>query len=145
MLEAVEQVALEREPNEPLFEMLVRALRTLTTNESPLVVAGFFLKLLALEGFEPVVDGCVGCGNDDGDLVAFDLAEGGTVCTSCRRGTAIEPDALELLQAILGGRLGAALAAPPSRATHAVDVLATRLLEHQLERRLRSMSVLEQR
>jgi DNA repair protein RecO (recombination protein O) len=144
MLEAVEQVSLEREPNERLFEMLVRALRTLTANDSPLVVAGFFLKLLALEGFEPVVDMCVACG-DPGPLVAFDVGEGGTVCTSCRRGTALDPDALELLQLILGGRLGAALATPASHATHAVDVLATRLLEHQLERRLRSISVLEQR
>ena len=144
MLEAVEQVALEREPNERLFEMLVRALRTLTASESPLVVAGFFLKLLALEGFEPVVDVCVACGGSDEPLVAFDVGEGGTVCASCRRGTALDEDALELLQAILGGRLGQALAAPPSRATHAVDVLATRLLEHQLERRLRSMGVLEQ-
>jgi DNA repair protein RecO (recombination protein O) len=144
MLEAVEQVSPEREPNERLFDMLVRALRTLTESDSPLVVAGFFLKLLALEGFEPAVDICVGCG-DEGPLVAFDVNEGGTVCTACRRGTAIDEDALTLLQQILGGRLGAALAAPPSRATHAVDVLATRLLEHQLERRLRSISVLEQR
>jgi DNA repair protein RecO (recombination protein O) len=144
MLEAVEQMTLEREPNEPVFDMLVRALRTLTTSASPLVVAGFFLKLLALEGFEPVVDVCVSCGSDDA-LVAFDVGSGGTVCGACRRGTSLDPEALELLQAILGGRLGLALAAPPSPATHAVDVLATRLLEHQLERRLRSISVLEQR
>jgi DNA repair protein RecO (recombination protein O) len=144
MLEAVEQLSLEREPNEALFEMLVRALRTLTDNESPLVVAGFFLKVLALEGFEPFVDGCVSCG-EDGPLVAFDVGAGGTVCVNCRRGTRLEPEALELLRLILGGRLGAALAVPPSDATHAVDVLATRLLEHQLERRLRSISVLEQR
>jgi DNA repair protein RecO (recombination protein O) len=144
MLEAVEQMSPEREPNERLFDMLVRALRTLTESESPLVVASFFLKVLALEGFEPVVDVCVGCG-DEGPLVAFDVGEGGTVCGSCRRGTALDDDSLALLQSILGGRLGLALAAPPSRATHAVDVLATRLLEHQLERRLRSISVLEQR
>jgi DNA repair protein RecO (recombination protein O) len=143
MLEAVEQVSQDREPNERLFEMLVRALRTLVANESPLVVAAFFLKLLALEGFEPAVDACVACGSD-GPLVAFDLGEGGTVCASCRRGTALEPEAIELLQSILGGRLGAALAEPASRATHAVDVLATRLVEHQLERRLRSIAVLEQ-
>ena len=143
MLEAVEQLSPDREPNERVFDMLVRALRTLATSESPLVVAGFFLKVLALEGFEPFVGGCVACG-DEGPLVAFDVVEGGTLCASCRRGTALDPDALALLQAILGGRLGAALAEPPSRATHAVDHLATRLLEHHLERRLRSIAVLEQ-
>lgn len=143
MLEAVEQLSLDREPNPPLFEMLVRALGTLAKNDSPLVGAGFFLKVLALEGFEPVVDTCVSCG-DDGELVAFDVGEGGTVCVACRRGTRLSPEAIELLQWILGGRLGAALTVPRSAATHAVDVLATRLLEHQLERRLRSMGVLEQ-
>jgi DNA repair protein RecO (recombination protein O) len=143
MLEAVDQVSPDREPNERLFDMLVRALGTLTTSDSPLVGAGFFLKMLALEGFEPVVDVCVACG-DEGPLIAFDVGEGGTVCASCRRGTRLSPDALELLQWILGGRLGLALAQPASAATHAVDVLATRMLEHQIERRLRSMGVLEQ-
>jgi DNA repair protein RecO (recombination protein O) len=143
MLEAVEQLSPDREPNERVFDMLVRALRTLTTNTSPLVVAAFFLKLLAVEGFEPVVDACVSCGADE-PLVAFDVMEGGTLCASCRRGTALDAASLALLQAILGGRLGAALAEPASSATHTVDQLATRLLEHHLERRLRSIAVLEQ-
>lgn len=143
MLEAVEQIAPERIPNEPLFVMLVRALRTLESSHSPLVVAGFFLKVLALEGFEPAVDLCVSCGAAE-PLVAFDIADGGTRCAACRRGVAVSAEALALLQAILGGRLGAALAVPASPATHEVDHLATRLLEHQLERRLRSIAVLEQ-
>jgi DNA repair protein RecO (recombination protein O) len=143
MLEAVDQVAQDREPNERLFAMLVRGLRTLESSSSPLVVAGFFLKLLALEGFEPVVDMCVTCGAAE-PLVAFGIAEGGTLCDGCRQGPPLSADALALLQAILGGRLGAALAVAPSAATSEVDGLATRALEHQLERRLRSIVVLQQ-
>lgn len=143
MLEAVDQVSEDAPPSAPLYQLLLRGLRTLSAHSSTLVVAGFFWKLLALEGLRPVVDRCVSCGAE-GDLVSFDLNEGGVLCRSCRRGTAVSPEALALMQQILGGRLGEALDAPDSAATHEVEVLATRALEHHLERRLRSFGVLEQ-
>ncbi|MEZ5167339.1 MAG: DNA repair protein RecO C-terminal domain-containing protein [Acidimicrobiales bacterium] len=59
--------------------MLVRALRTLDERDSPLVVAAFFLKLLAHEGVQPELDACVGCGAD-GPFPAFDLDDGGVRC-----------------------------------------------------------------
>ena len=62
MLEAVDQLALEREPNPALYRMLLGGLRTLASRDSELVTAGFFWKLLSLEGFRPVVDACVVCG-----------------------------------------------------------------------------------
>lgn len=141
LLEAVDQIAQEREPNGRLFTMLLGALRTLAAANSPLVVPAFFLKLLALEGYRPVVDACVSCGAAAG-LVAFDAEAGGALCRSCRRGSPVSPDALELLRQILGGQLGAALNQAPSAATHEVDQLATRSLEHHLERRLRSVHII---
>src|SRR5699024_7831695 len=124
MLEAVEQVSMEREPNPDLYRMLVGALRTLDTNDSPLVVAGFHWKLLALEGFRPIVEACAVCDEED-DLVAFDPLEGGVLCSRHRRGTPVSADAVTLLQQILGGGLAAALAEPPSSSTREVDHLAT--------------------
>jgi DNA repair protein RecO (recombination protein O) len=142
MLEAVDQLAQEGEVNPRLFQMLVGALRTLAASPSPLVVPSFFWKVLALEGYRPEVEACVTC-EGEGPLVAFDLASGGTLCKGCRRGTAVSADAVGLLQQILGGRLNEALAAPTSQATHEVDHLATRAVEHHLERRLRSVGVLD--
>lgn len=142
MLEAVDQLSLEREPNPDLYRMLLGALRTVAARNSALVVAGFHWKILALEGFRPMVEGCVVCDTPDG-LVAFDPTEGGLLCGEHRRGTRVSPDAVELLQQILGGRLALALAAEPSPATHEVDNLATRVMEHHLERRLRSVGLLE--
>jgi DNA repair protein RecO (recombination protein O) len=144
MLEAVDASTPDREPNPPLYEMLVRALRTLGTSTSPLVSPAFLLKVLALEGFEPVVTQCVSCGEADA-LVAFSLPEGGVQCSSCRSGPSLSPRALELLQQVLGGRLGEALNEPASSATAEVDTLATRLFEHHAERRLRSMGILDRR
>jgi DNA repair protein RecO (recombination protein O) len=148
VLEAADQLALEREPNEQLYRMVIGALRTIVERTSPLVVPAFYWKLLAAEGLSPELDTCVRCGEDvDGDgatqLVAFDLNEGGALCRNCRSGVPISAAALGLLRSILGGRLNEALATPESPATHEVATLATRALEHHIERRLRAVAMFE--
>jgi DNA repair protein RecO (recombination protein O) len=145
VLEAADQLALEREPNPRLYQMLVGVLRTIAGQTTPLVVPAFYWKLLAAEGLRPELDTCVGCGEGEPDvpLVAFDLGDGGVQCRSCRTGTAISPAALALLRDVLGGRLNEALVAPESPATHEVGVLATRALEHHIERRLRTIAMFE--
>jgi DNA repair protein RecO (recombination protein O) len=145
MLEAAEQMSMERQVNVRLYQMLLGALRALAGHNGPLVVPAFFWKLLVLEGYGPVVDACVACDarGPAHPLVAFDFEAGGTLCASCRRGRAVSPAALGLMQQILGGRLGAALNEPVSPATHEVEHLATEALEHHLERRLRSVSLLD--
>jgi DNA repair protein RecO (recombination protein O) len=142
MLEAVDQLAIEREPAPELYRMLVGALRTLGERPSSLVVPAFFWKLLAAEGVRPELDVCVRCG-EAGPLVAFDVDQGGVLCRSCRSGAPVSPEALELLRQIMGGRLNEALAAPADAAAHEVAQLATRSMEHHLERRLRSVAMFE--
>jgi DNA repair protein RecO (recombination protein O) len=147
VLEAADQLALEREPNPQLYRMVVGVLRTIADRPAPLVVPAFYWKLLSAEGLRPELDVCVRCGEspDDGavELVAFDLEEGGTLCRSCRSGGPISAPALDLLRMILGGRLNDALAARDSPATHEVGVLATRALEHHIERRLKTVAMFE--
>jgi len=142
MLEAVDQLAQDREVNPRLYQMLLGALRTLAAHNGPLVVPSFFWKVLALEGFRPMLDECAVCGATT-DLVAFDLEEGGVLCAADRRGTPISAEALDLLRRILGGQLGAALNEVPSASTHELEQLATRAMEHHLERRLRSITLLD--
>jgi DNA repair protein RecO (recombination protein O) len=143
LLEVVDQVAQEREPNPRLYQMLVGALRALAAQDSTMLVAAFFWKLLSLEGVHPLLDQCARCG-DTSALVAFDLVEGGVLCRSCRAGgVSLSADGLDLIRRILGGGLNAVLAEPPSRVTTEVERLATAAVETHLERRLRSMSALE--
>lgn len=142
LLEVVDQLAQEREENQRLYSMLLGALRSLAARDSVLLVPAFFWKLLAVEGLGPQLDECVNCGARE-PLVAFDVGEGGVLCRTCRRGRALSPEALELLRRILGGELVRALAEPASPAAHEVEVLATAAVEHHLERRLRSISLLE--
>ena len=140
MLEVVDQVGQERHSNPPLYEMVVGAIGALAVRDSPMVAPAFFLKVLALEGSAPVLDGCVSCGEeDDAQLVAFDLVEGGVLCRRCRRGRALSPGGLSLLRRTLGGGLSGVLAEPRSAVTDEVAALATEAIEVHLDRRLRSV------
>lgn len=145
VLEVADQLGLEREPNPQLYRMLVGVLRTIATSPGPLVVPAFYWKVLAAEGLRPHLDGCVRCGESEPGvaLVAFDLGEGGLLCRACRSGTAITPTAIALLRDILDGRLNEALAARESPSTHEVALLATRAMEHHIERRLRTIAMFE--
>jgi DNA repair protein RecO (recombination protein O) len=137
MLEVVDHVALERQPMPELFRMLVGALRTLEERPSPVLLGAFLWKLLALEGVGPPVDQCARCGTP-GELVAFDAAEGGFLCRTCRRGQAVGAETVSLIRRVLSGGLRGALDEPPSRATAEAERLAMIATEYHLDRRVRS-------
>lgn len=137
MLEVVDQVAVERHPMRDLFDLLVRALRTLETSDSPLVLAAFCWRLLAVEGVAPVVGACASCGSG-GPLVSFDPAEGGFCCRACRRGQSVGAAAVEIVQRILGGDLGRVLSEGPHPVDGDVEHLALSAVERLLDRRLRT-------
>jgi DNA repair protein RecO (recombination protein O) len=143
LLEAVDQLCQERHANPRLFAMLLGGLRALAAHDAPLLVPAFFLKLLSTEGFHPLLDECASCGEKYG-LTSFDLAQGGVMCGSCAgHGDAVllSPAALDLIRRVLGGDLGGALSTPAGPDVAEVERLATRAMEHHLERRLRSLPV----
>ncbi len=142
ILEAVDQLALEREPAPQLYRMLVGALRTVGERSGPLVVSAFLWKLLAAEGVRPELDVCVRCGEPE-PFVAFDMGEGGVLCRACRSGSPLGAEALAIMRLILGGGLNEALNIPSSSATHEVASHATRAFEHHIERRLRTVAMFE--
>jgi DNA repair protein RecO (recombination protein O) len=140
MLEVVDQIGQERHANPRLYEMLVGALAALAERGSAMVVPAFFLKVLALEGSEPVLDACVSCGEEDPDLlVAFDLTQGGVLCRSCRRGRSLSTESLSLMRRILGGGLAGVLSEPRSAFTDDVTEVVIEAMEVHLDRRLRSV------
>ena len=147
MLEAVDQVAPEREPNPALYRMLTNALRTLAAEPSPVVSAAFFWKLLSLEGFHPMLDSCARCGAEGSPdaFTAFDLDDGGVLCAGCAPlgGRQVRSEALAVVSAIVNGGLRGVLdAPPPDDVLRDVERLAVAALEHHSERRLRSAALL---
>jgi DNA repair protein RecO (recombination protein O) len=144
LVEAVDQLAQEGEPNEPMFRMLTGALRALAeaATRPPLLVGAFYWKLLALEGVAPVLDECVQCGAPD--VVSFDPAEGGVLCRAHRRGTPVDDATLALVRRILGGQLASALQEPAGPVVFAAAHLGTDALEAHLERRLRAVHLMRE-
>ncbi len=142
VLEAADQMAMDREPAPHLYRMVVGALRTIADRSGPLVVPAFYWKLLSADGVAPELDACVRCG-EPGPIVSFDMDQGGVLCRNCRTGAPLSEEALEMMRMILGGRLNDALELPASRTTHEVAAHATRALEHHLERRLRTVAMFE--
>jgi DNA repair protein RecO (recombination protein O) len=145
MLEATDQVAQERECNPALYRMLVGALRTLASSPAPLVAPAFFWKLLALEGFEPMLEVCVRCGDEAGPFRSVDLGEGGVVCADCAALGArrVRPETLAVLADLLNGGLARALhEPPPPPVVTELESLGIAALEWHLERRLRSAALL---
>ena len=121
----------------------VGALRTLADRDAPLVVPGFLLKALALEGYRPQVEACVACGIEE-PLVSWAMEEGGLRCTAHRQGPAISPEAVTVLQDMLGRAAGGgARARPRPPVVSEVDHLVVRTFEHHVERRLRSVGTFD--
>ncbi|MCB1255592.1 MAG: DNA repair protein RecO [Microthrixaceae bacterium] len=141
LLEAVDQLALEREPSPRLFDMLVGGVRTIEQDNPPLVVGAFFLKLLAAEGVEPELGACIECNSVDGPFV-WAVDAGGLRCRACGSGRAVSDEALTVSRAVLGGGLKSALDLPDSSLVHEVEDLAARSLEAHIERKLRSLHLI---
>jgi DNA repair protein RecO (recombination protein O) len=138
VVEVVDAMPAEDIADEGIFDMLVRVLATLDNPDyyPDLVAASFFVKLLAYDGSEPVVDACVNC-ESPGPLVAFNAEVGGTLCASCRSGTPISAPALTLLRRILGGDLGSVLREDSPPGAGEVMTLAHDAVEVHFGRRLK--------
>jgi len=141
LLEAVDQLAQDGEPNPRLHDMLVGGLHTVEESNPPAIVAAFYLKLLAAEGVAPQLDRCVSCG-EDVDTLYWAPEAGGVRCGSCGGGKTVTPEALAVARAVLGGGLNTALSLPSGAVVHEVEEMASRLLEVHIERRLRAITVL---
>ena len=142
ILEAVDHVSQEGQDSPQLYEMAIGGLRAAAHWDTPLVVPGFFLKLLAFEGVGLVVDECTECGSTE-DLVTIDLLGGGVRCVLHRQGTPVSDQAIRIVRLIVGGKLNQALSLPVGPATFEVDHLAGLALETHLDRKLRALRLMD--
>ena len=85
ILELIDSSVLEEEPNDLLFELLIKTLKTLSEmkdNYNKLLLA-FEIKYISFIGFRPQLSECVSCSGDINNNVRFDIVEGGVVCEKC--------------------------------------------------------------
>lgn len=134
MLEACDRVSQQNEGSPQTFRLLVDSLHQLSSNPSPLVLAGFLLKLSGLAGFAPSLSRCAECG---GAPAWFSPVQGGAVCPSCRSSDSEEvgTEVLDLLSDTVAGR--ESFETDREKVTTAVR-LSRFYTEYHLERRLKA-------
>ena len=116
MVEAVDQLTMEREPAPHIYRMLVGVLRTVAERSGPVPCRRSTGSCWRPRGSGPSsTPACAAAGRTRRPLVAFDLPR--VVCCAARAAPACRSraGALELMRIILGGRLNEALDAPASR------------------------------
>ena len=83
--EMTEAVTAEDVPSGEVLSLLLNSLYALDTLQKPqeLVKAAFEWKLLALSGYEPLIDDCAVCGASAPAEPVFDVRHGVVLCRSC--------------------------------------------------------------
>ena len=81
--EMTECVTAEDEPAPEILSLLLNSLYALSELEKSIVKAAFELKLLALSGYEPLLDGCAVCGTHNPKEPVFDAQQGVLLCREC--------------------------------------------------------------
>ena len=86
--ELTEAVTSEETPAPELTRHLLNGLYALSALHKPpaLVKPAFELKLLALAGYEPLVDACAYCGSPDPEQPLLDVVQGVLRCRKCGAG-----------------------------------------------------------
>ncbi len=84
--ELTESLTGEDIPGEDMLRLLLNALYALEEMDLPAeqIKAVFELRMMALAGYEPVLDGCVVCGKEEPEAPRFHLQQGALHCRSCR-------------------------------------------------------------
>ena len=94
ILELIDSSLLEEEPNDILFELLVKTLKILseTKGDYKKLLLAFQIKYISFIGYKPQLNQCVNCGNDLTNNIKFNIIQGGTVCERCFSNSAYEKD-----------------------------------------------------
>ncbi len=143
MLEIVDQITEDGGTQPALYKLLTGALAELDGSGNPMVVPAFVVKILVLEGVQPLLDACVNCSSKE-RLIAIDIRQGGVLCDDCRAGDPISDAARFALQDIFAGQVRHVLNTTDEETTIELEILASRMIEQHLERRLRSSVVVDQ-
>ncbi|QWW19023.1 DNA repair protein RecO [Schaalia sp. 19OD2882] len=127
------------------YLLLVGALFALShrRHDPNLVLTSYMLRALAIAGWAPSCFDCAVCGSQ-GPHRSFSIPEGGAVCLACRPtgAAAPSPEAMDLMGDLLSGDWGRADASE-TWARGEARALVTSYTQWHLERRLRSVQVLE--
>lgn len=152
LCEIVDILCVDKEPNEPLFILLLTNLKWL---DSPAVdyqgaeklKVGFEIKMLGLLGYLPELNHCVNCGTAPTALLTFSALEGGLLCSQC---AAIDPKGIRvklptvhfLQQLVVTKPKDLPGLNPAGWVLQETNKVLTNLTRYYLERRAKSLDLL---
>ena len=143
--EMAEAVTSEDLPSGEVLSLLLNSLYALDTLDRPneLVRAAFELRLLALSGYEPLLDDCAMCGRTDPVEPVFDAAQGVVLCKTCAGpagGLPLDAGALAAMRHIVGAPSKRLLSFTLETASLArLSVACETFAAVQLDRRFRTL------
>jgi DNA repair protein RecO (recombination protein O) len=83
VVELIDRIVPEFDPNEMMFEQLKASLEAIESNKDPAIVLHIMeMKMLAISGYLPQLDACVSCDAHEGEM-AVSIPQGGVLCSSC--------------------------------------------------------------
>lgn len=145
MAETAQRLTEDEPQTRGQFLLLLSAVRSLCRGEHPprLSLDAYLLRAVSLAGWAPSLTDCAQCGAP-GPHRGFSADLGGAVCADCRPpGTALPSSAaLEHMVALLTGDWARAESAPEPHMREA-SRLVSAYVQFHLERRVRSLAVLE--
>ena len=138
--------------SEELFDLLVSALYLLqrAVDFPDMVVHAYELRLLSAQGYAPVLENCVVCGNPlDRRARGFSPSLGGVLCGADRFGAedafAISLEAIDVLQALLSAEPEVLLIQRPGvKAAAEIDRALRWYIRYRADRALKSAEFLDQ-
>lgn len=109
--ETMETVAEEGRSDEGLLSLILNSLYALDKMDKPLplVKGAYELKLMALAGYEPLLDCCAVCAREEPEGPCLSLRDGVLCCTPCRSGgeegvwVPLDPAALAAMRHVVYG------------------------------------------
>ncbi len=145
LVEVADAVAQEDESAVRLFLLLKRGLGSLNDAASvhPDLVSAFLVQAAGCVGLAPAFDHCASCGATSG-LVRFSLAAGGAQCERCRNANShrLREGVADYMAGLASAELPHLPQANPKFGAEALGI-AKRFVEYHLERRLKSLTVLD--
>lgn len=147
MVEAADHLAQPDERSVALFLLLLEGLRALTRGPRypALVLDAYLLRLTAVAGYQPTLDGCASC-RLAGAHPVFSIAAGGTLCAGCAPSDArpLDPQARALLGMLSSAGWAALVQAEvPPRARRIAGAVIHSFLTYHLGRPLRAWNLVQ--
>lgn len=150
ILELIDSSVPDEEPNDMLFELLIKTLKTLSEMKEDYnkLLLAFQIKYISFIGFRPQLNLCVSCGYDFQNNIKFDIIEGGTVCEKCFSNNSqqlnISKNIIDLMRKLLYIKLEEIdkLTIPKSAEKKIEEVLIKYITSHIEKKRFKSLEFL---